>query len=1153
MYSIYAKVGTTRVCLHDSTVSSKEVKVIDPTLTLEDSNAGSLTFKIAPNNQAYGTITEYDDMASGFDEVTSNDLKNGFESGTIDDTGNPASSIYNVRTTAMTTIDDGVTTLSSTVSIIPAIHDIASDIIQGSVSDEIAGGAQNPKIVHTATIYRVPTVNANPIFKLDATIVSINKELIDDFEQGSIYTYTENAPDRYTLSCSGKRSSVALTNSPDYFKLLVDPVTTGDKFKYKVYAFTNEESPSQIASTGWIPATGGSNTAVAFPNEGYYRIAISRTDGAPILKSQIAHIYDGVGGALQWRLVFLDYSGQPIGTPSDWFTVDNQNHTVEAANAYGYKVEFRYTTDDDITPSDILTATIKNVGDTVWRAALYSSDNSFIGLSSWLKSNESVSLSSFANAAKFKIVMACKASDTNDYVITYGDVDACLVKQNAIVIKKVAREVDILARMQSIVTVYRKEPYTDPQTGLERFKDIEVWEGRVLEEDKDFYNIRSIYCEGELSYLNDTCQPQREYTDVTLRQFLESVLTYHNSRVSPDKHFQVGQIWVQDTESNGYRYTQYQKTMEVINSLVEQYGGHIKIRKSNGYRYIDWFDDYGEDNNPTQTIDFGKNLLDYTSNWDMTQLCTVLLPTGHVVKEAESTSVGDPLPLNGGAGPTPCQLLTKDENGRVYVQANPNLGGYKTAVAVVEPEKTYYFSGRLHGGLVAYTIKSNADGSGDYFDGGTETAGSESQVGFVDYIDKEIKIPPGAHSVVMCSFGDDIPLALKTQIEAKEGLDTYLTVEECEDDGNWHTKGSLYVVNQEAVNTYGWIEKQMAKEDIEDKDLLYKSAKLYLQDGQFDQMTLEVTAFDMNLLGAKTDFIDLLDQVRVISKPHGVDRYFPVTKLEIPLANPAEQKFTLGTNNSQSLTSVNNDLNADMLNRIAGLPSMSQTLTSAKANAAEMINNALSGFVTMVLDDAGNAMELVISDRQNYKDPSAKVWRWNKNGLGYSDHGYDFNADNVELALTADGHIVADFITTGTMQGVKIQGCEIIAGAMDGRSGKIYVRNTGINDPAIEFDTGAMNFGRYNAAADPPVFTKHSDIRGDISYEASPGVIKYGTRISTPILAFDTEDIWVSTGTAGGDPRAGVNHEFTVIDNNNNHQKITIRRGIIVGVTQVQH
>ena len=43
---------------------------------------------------------------------------------------------------------------------------------------------------------------------------------------------------------------------------------------------------------------------------------------------------------------------------------------------------------------------------------------------------------------------------------------------------------------------------------------------------------------------------------------------------------------------------------------------------------------------------------------------------------------------------------------------------------------------------------------------------------------------------------------------------------------------------------------------------------------------------------------------------------------------------------------------------------------------------------------------------------ATKIWRWNLSGLGYSSTGYN---GTYKTAITQDGHIVADFVDTGTL------------------------------------------------------------------------------------------------------------------------------------------
>lgn len=79
--------------------------------------------------------------------------------------------------------------------------------------------------------------------------------------------------------------------------------------------------------------------------------------------------------------------------------------------------------------------------------------------------------------------------------------------------------------------------------------------------------------------------------------------------------------------------------------------------------------------------------------------------------------------------------------------------------------------------------------------------------------------------------------------------------------------------------------------------------------------------------------------------------------------------------------------------------------------ATDLINNGFGGYVTFKPNADGDFEELLIMDT---KDPetATKVWRWNLNGLGYSANGYN---GPYTSAITMDGHIVADFVDTGTL------------------------------------------------------------------------------------------------------------------------------------------
>jgi len=89
-----------------------------------------------------------------------------------------------------------------------------------------------------------------------------------------------------------------------------------------------------------------------------------------------------------------------------------------------------------------------------------------------------------------------------------------------------------------------------------------------------------------------------------------------------------------------------------------------------------------------------------------------------------------------------------------------------------------------------------------------------------------------------------------------------------------------------------------------------------------------------------------------------------------------------------------------------------QIMQSAIANSTALITGNKGGYVVFHDSDGdGKPDEILIMNTPTI-ETATKVWRWNSGGLGYSKNGYN---GNYGLAMTIDGAIVADFITTGRM------------------------------------------------------------------------------------------------------------------------------------------
>ena len=264
-----------------------------------------------------------------------------------------------------------------------------------------------------------------------------------------------------------------------------------------------------------------------------------------------------------------------------------------------------------------------------------------------------------------------------------------------------------------------------------------------------------------------------------------------------------------------------------------------------------------------------------------------------------------------------------------------------------------------------------------------------------------------------------MPRGAKHDTSPIESVDAYLDVSSV-------NGGSRYVTNEDAIKMYGWIELVVDWEDITDPSELLQKAKDYLANEQFDDVVIEVSAVDLRYLSKDVQSISLLDNVRCISRPHGMDKVFPVTKLSIQLDSPENSTYTLGdTIKESTLTASTRAANTAILERIAKIPNEKTILDKAQDNATSIMNMATQGYVTIIKNQNGSEYLAVSSENANtaYNPTNdtwkagTKLWKWGINGLGYSKDG----GKNYGLAITMDGAIVADYVTTGTMSANRIR------------------------------------------------------------------------------------------------------------------------------------
>ncbi len=110
-------------------------------------------------------------------------------------------------------------------------------------------------------------------------------------------------------------------------------------------------------------------------------------------------------------------------------------------------------------------------------------------------------------------------------------------------------------------------------------------------------------------------------------------------------------------------------------------------------------------------------------------------------------------------------------------------------------------------------------------------------------------------------------------------------------------------------------------------------------------------------------------------------------------------------------------------------------MQAAIENATKWITGANGGYVVMHKNGNNQPYEILIMDTDNI-NTAKKVWRWNQGGLGYSSSGYN---GPYATAITQDGKIVADFITTGKMLANIIQGGILTLGGKSNGNGILKI------------------------------------------------------------------------------------------------------------------
>ena len=261
-----------------------------------------------------------------------------------------------------------------------------------------------------------------------------------------------------------------------------------------------------------------------------------------------------------------------------------------------------------------------------------------------------------------------------------------------------------------------------------------------------------------------------------------------------------------------------------------------------------------------------------------------------------------------------------------------------------------------------------------------------------------------------------------------------LTITGAVDPDDGHTYTVPYIDDPAAIAQYGIIAGTAEFDDITVKENLVARGKSYLAENNRVKKHYAASVLDISGKGQ----IRCGDTYRFRQPLMGLDENLRLLGRTVDLLKPYTPEVEIGdkTTKITGITAQTQHLiNYELPNQL------SQTVQNAKRAAESMIASATGGYVTLLPNQDGTGTAaLIISDVPYEQIENAhNVWIWNQAGLCHA-NSYP-PSGTLNAAITMDGQITADYITTGTMSADHIQGGTLKLGGQNNDNGQLSVVN----------------------------------------------------------------------------------------------------------------
>lgn len=324
----------------------------------------------------------------------------------------------------------------------------------------------------------------------------------------------------------------------------------------------------------------------------------------------------------------------------------------------------------------------------------------------------------------------------------------------------------------------------------------------------------------------------------------------------------------------------------------------------------------------------------------------------------------------------------------------------------------------------------------------------------------------GTEKNVIIAYGKNL-----TDITQEESIEnTYTSVYGWAKVGNGDDEKIITLpetyLDSEYVENYTQRRVQMvdfSDKEPKDVDTLRNLIKAYIKNNNVGIPKVSIKASYVDLASSVMDdqlknleTIDLCDWVTVAFNELEINTSAQIVKTVWNVALDRYESVELGDARTD-FSKVLNDAQPD----VGAINDKVDWLEKAQKEASDIIKNPGKGHV-VIYPSLAAPQEILIMDTTDV-NTARKVWRWNAGGLGFSSTGYN---GIYELAMTNNGSIVADRMTTGTLRAINIIGVSISGSTITGSTiiSALGLYETEISGGTIKVKNGDQLFMQYGGS-----------------------------------------------------------------------------------------